>query len=311
MHSAPAAIKRTYTDGYQVGNSLLLQATAQAQHLHRTPTITGNSQKWTLSVWVKRVRNGSYDYFLSLGIDSSASEDYGFHPAYTGEDQIFLTSQLPSLNYRGYSDGEYRDTSDWMHIVIRRDASLATEDEKTQLFVDGQQISIGHDQFLSGTQMMSQLYKHKIGRNAQETASGWSDLYYAEYAFLDDQYLDPTEFGEWNSTYKTVWQPRDLLAGHISFGGQSYYLNFADEEDLGNDVSGLGNHWTSEGITSSNQRTDTPVNKNNTMNVYSVKPPSNSSSWFAKWGGLQHGSTPVLSAWFICLSHMSADRGKF
>ncbi|RCK36140.1 hypothetical protein TH9_05700 [Thalassospira xiamenensis] len=48
------------------------------------------------------------------------------------------------------------------------------------------------------------------------------------------------------------------------YGLQGWHLDFSDPLDLGKDVSGNGNHWSSVGLTVENQVTDTPTHSFNT-----------------------------------------------
>ena len=51
------------------------------------------------------------------------------------------------------------------------------------------------------------------------------------------------------------------------FGTNGYYLNYADSSDLGKDVSGKGNHWTSNNLAAEDQVPDSPTNNFSTMNA--------------------------------------------
>ena len=72
--------------------------------------------------------------------------------------------------------------------------------------------------------------------------------YLADTVFLDGVIKPVSDFGE---TKEQIWIPKDVsnTLSLSDFGTNGYYLNYADSSDLGKDVSGKGNHWTSNGLT--------------------------------------------------------------
>ena len=70
------------------------------------------------------------------------------------------------------------------------------------------------------------------------------------------------------------------------YGTNGFFLNFADSSDLGNDVSGNNNDYTSSGLTADDQMTDTPTNNYPTFN-----PLNNASQNLLKNGNRQITST--------------------
>tara|TARA_R100000805_G_scaffold14938_1_gene16647 strand:- start:429 stop:1331 length:903 start_codon:yes stop_codon:yes gene_type:complete len=86
----------------------------------------------------------------------------------------------------------------------------------------------------------------------------------AECVFIDGQALDPTSFGETDST-TGIWKPKKI-GGFSSAGDNSLYLDFKDSSNLGNDASGLNNDFTVNNLTSIDQTTDTCVENYATLN---------------------------------------------
>ena len=69
--------------------------------------------------------------------------------------------------------------------------------------------------------------------------------------------LGPTSFGEFDTT-TGIWKPKKI-GSFTSAGDNSFYLDFKDSSNLGNDASGLNNDFTVNNITSIDQTTDTCV----------------------------------------------------
>jgi len=85
------------------------------------------------------------------------------------------------------------------------------------------------------------------------------DSYMAETVMIDGTRLDASSFGEIDSTTNR-WIPKDVSG--LTFGTNGYYLDYADENDLGDDESGNGNDYAESGFDTtngSNQFYDTPT----------------------------------------------------
>ena len=87
--------------------------------------------------------------------------------------------------------------------------------------------------------------------------------YLAEVVYLDNQYLDHTSFGEFDDD-SGIWKPKDL--SDLTFGTNGFYLDFENSSNLGADVSGNGNNFTVNNLTSVDQSTDICTNNFATFN---------------------------------------------
>jgi hypothetical protein len=81
---------------------------------------------------------------------------------------------------------------------------------------------------------------------------------------IDGQALDPTSFGEFDED-TGIWKPIDVSG--LTFGTNGFYLDFENSGSLGADVSGNGNNFTVNNLTSIDQTTDTPTNNFCTMST--------------------------------------------
>ena len=90
-----------------------------------------------------------------------------------------------------------------------------------------------------------------------DSSPEYLSAYLAETVFIDGQALDPTSFGEFDTT-TGIWKPKKI-GSFTSAGTNSFYLDFKDSSNLGNDASGLSNNFTVNNLTSIDQSTDTCV----------------------------------------------------
>jgi hypothetical protein len=95
-----------------------------------------------------------------------------------------------------------------------------------------------------------------IGRLGAWTGAAFMDGYLAQVCMVSELALAPTDFGEFDNN--GIWRPIDITELDYS-GENSFLLDFAQSSDLGNDVSGNDNDFTSSGLDASDQMIDTPT----------------------------------------------------
>ena len=223
---------------------------------------TGDAKTWTISTWIKLQSAPSSDYrsIYSAAVNGSTNH----------VDQVRV---LPARTW-GYqrqggiggaliAEGNYvLTTNSWNHIVVAVDTTQGTDTNRTKLFFNGTQV----DDFLSGnanygTQNyvagIGQGRVQGIGKLVQGTFNTTIDAYMAEFIFVDGVQHAPTKFGKSSGG---SWVPIDPSEQNITFGTNGFYLNFAINDDLGNDVSGNNNDWTVNAMGTDHRVTDTPTN---------------------------------------------------
>jgi len=146
--------------------------------------------------------------------------------------------------------------------VVAVDTTQGTDTNRTKLFFNGTQV----DDFLSGNANygaqdyvagIGQGRVQGIGKLVQGTFNTTIDAYMAEFIFVDGVQHAPTKFGKSSGG---SWVPIDPSEQNITFGTNGFYLNFAINDDLGNDVSGNNNDWTVNAMGTDHRVTDTPTN---------------------------------------------------
>ena len=240
--------------GYTIDQSIRFNDN-DSPYLYRTPGSDGDTTAFTISAWVKRANITSL-MNIYCGYDSGG-------PA-SGELRL-NGSALQFYDNNGTGNGLltnalFRDPSAWYHIVAVWDTDNATSTDRLRLYVNGERIT----SFSSSTYPASGYATTYFNRAAYQqrigyTPSGggtYSDCYMAEYHFIDGQSLDPSSFGEVNAD-TGQWIAKEYSG---SYGTNGFYITGEDSADLGADYSGNGNDFTSSGLTSADQMSDSPTN---------------------------------------------------
>ena len=249
----------------QTAESSLIFNDDDSAYLSKTYSGTGNLRAYTFSCWVKLSHDssGGISTLLSAGSATTAGSDYttiGFG----GNKLLLIGGGTPYF----VSDASYMDTAAWYHIVLTWDSDNATADQRVRFYVNSYEITGTRSnpaQFTDsiGINESAATDVHGIGAHRyNNTEADIFDGYMAEATFIDGQVLDPTNFGEFD--LDGVWQPKDTSG--LTFGGNSFRLNFADSGDLGNDVSGANNDWTSNNLAADDQVIDIPSDNYATLN---------------------------------------------
>jgi hypothetical protein len=126
----------------------------------------------------------------------------------------------------------------------------------------------------------------------------------AEVVLIDGTALEPTSFGEFDED-TGIWKPIDVSG--LTFGTNGFYLDFENSGSLGADVSGNGNNFTVNNLTSIDQTTDTPTNNFATLN-----PIGNTNDQYANFseGNLKVAGNDGSNAGFIN-STIAPSQGKW
>jgi len=121
---------------YTISRSLRFRSSASA-YLNRTPSSTGNRQKFTYSVWVKRglLTTGTYYQLFGAGPTSGGNEGLFFDTTSGG---LYFT---PDASTAIVTSSVYRDPSAWYHIVLSVDTTQATSANREIIYVNGVQVT--------------------------------------------------------------------------------------------------------------------------------------------------------------------------
>ena len=251
--------------GYDVANSARFNS-GSSDYLSRTYSSDGNQRTWTFSAWLKRSYVGSTGNLIFTYQDpsSTARSDISF-----ANDKLYV-SWNPTGSSWFYANSSptrlFRDVSAWYHLVVACDTTQSTDTNRLKIYINGVQVgSDTHNTYPSQDQdtgFNKTGYVHEIGRYAH-AGSPHFDGYMAEVVMIDGSQLTPTSFGEFDED-SNIWKPIDVSG--LTFGTNGFYLDFENASSLGADVSGNGNNFTVNNLTSVDQSTDTCTNNFATWN---------------------------------------------
>ena len=255
------SIKET---GYNVANSLRFND-GSSDSLTKSFSGSGNRRTWTVSVWFKLSLIPPASRLFSIGNDASSDILSAF---FTSGDLRFENDESGSKTFEFRTDQVFRDPSAWSHLVFAVDTTQSTSSNRVKIYHNGSQItSFSTENYPS--QNSDTLWNHTtgsatIGARAASSSGTFFDGYMAEIVSIDGQQLDPTSFGEFDSDSPTIWKPKDVSG--LTFGTNGFHLDFENASSLGADVSGNGNNFTVNNLTSIDQTTDTCTNNYATLN---------------------------------------------
>jgi hypothetical protein len=226
---------------------------------HMTRTFgSGNQKVWTMSFWVKRANLGTGQRIISRRTGGgSTTATMGF---------LVTTDQFdfydPSNGGQLITDAVFRDSSAWYNFVINYEASNSIQSERLRIYVNGTRQTFTTNVAISDANgNFNAAVVHAIGKY-QYNNTEYLDGYLAEIVWIDGTALDPSSFGEYNSS--GIWIPKDVSS--LSFGTNGFHLKGEDSADLGNDSSGNNNDFTTSGLAAHDQVSDSPSNNFCTYN---------------------------------------------
>jgi len=253
--------------GYDVANSLRFD-NGSAQYLTRTCSAGSFNTKYTVSFWFKLTEDDdSIEQYIYMGGDQTTSNNSWIR-LNGGSRTLYLRSRTGGSNDIALiTNRVFRDPSAWYHIVYEIDTTLSTASDRVKLYINGVQETSFSTATYPAQNTTVKISNNgddmDIGRRTDGTPYSYFTLMLAEYCVLDGQALDQTSFGEFDED-TGIWKPINVSG--LTFGTNGFYLDFENSGSLGADVSGNGNNFTVNNLTSIDQTTDTPTNNYCTLN---------------------------------------------
>ena len=258
-----------FTDSHTVDNSARFDV-GGSDYLARTPSSNGSQTTWTQSLWIKRgILGGNFASIVTGYADAS---NYIWLLATDNTDAMHFQN-IDGGGYAGQfkTNQVFKNTQTWTHLVAVWDtASGGASADLVKLYVNGVRVTNWATSNAPSASQVSEINStsHSHQYNAYN-GTQFGDGYLAEVIFVDGYALDPSVFGQ-TDTSTGRWIPKEVTAatlnaaggGSSGFGTNGHYLNFADKNDLGNDVSGNNNDFTESGLDTtngSNQMYGTPT----------------------------------------------------
>jgi len=226
---------------------------------------SANTKTFTFSFWVKRsflgaVPSGSNQFPIGTYQDANnrislallSNNTFILYGEVGGSAKLYLATNRV-----------YRDTSAWMHFVCAVDTTQSTSSDRAKIYINGVEMtSLSSSTYPDQDQEL--IINTNIYLGTYDLTNNYYHGYLAEVVYVDGQALTPSTFAETN-TATGIWTPKKI--SHIAnAGSNTFYLDFKDSSNLGNDASGLSNDLTSTNLTSLDQTADTCVENYATLN---------------------------------------------
>ena len=260
----------------EVENSAVYNSSA-AQYLVRTFGTPTDQDVWTISMWLNfRLQNDGVNNYGIFGGAANNTDLCYYAPA---SGQILFAFSAAS---GGTIPPLLRDTVGWTHFVMKMSGtSITAYYNGVQVFTDTMTVSDWNSAVAC-----------EIGTYNNAGAGSRSSMYMAETVFIDGLALEPTSFGEYDTT-GLYWTPKSSTAiKALTFGNNGFYLDNTTNPQT--DASGKGNNFTNTNSVGTSKNTPTnliaKVNPLNIRNQTSLTPGtglvlSNGNMTFDKSGG--------------------------
>lgn len=235
--------------------------------LYRTNVASTDGKKETVSTWVKRCNLGTIQIIADGYFNSTNYNDMGFN----ANNKLWWTLYLGSSVINLVSTQVFRDVGSRYHLMFVKDTTEAVQADRVKVYCNGFEITAWDIRTCTlGLNATSGYIFNQAGivtRVGRYTAGGlYFDGYLSEYHAIDGQALTPSSFGQFKNG---IWIPKKYTG---TYGNNGVYFDFADSADLGNDVSGNNNDFTSSGLTSDDQVEDSPTNNYPTLSPLNTPP---------------------------------------
>jgi len=246
--------------GYEAANSLRFNDDS-SDSLSKSFGTPSSTTTWTISFWVKKCTNGSALNLSSQGVGTSNEDRIRF----TSGDALEWSVYKSSYKGRLVTNRLFRDNSAWYNIVCVWDTTNGTAGDRMRIYINGvEETSFSTD--TNPDQNETSNFNTSATNYIGSVGSGeFFDGYMTEVVFLDGTAVsNATSFGEFDSDSPNIWKPIDVSG--LTFGNNGFHLDFENSGSLGADVSGNGNNFTVNNLTSIDQSTDTCTNNFATLN---------------------------------------------
>jgi hypothetical protein len=199
---------------------------ANSRYLTRTPSVTGNRNKVTISFWAKFHRLDGSDEIISAG------DATNYFELYRETDNTIRFSVIPAGRYQGSPAYMIRDNSKFYHFVVAIDTTQATAGNRVKMWINGVERTLTT---AAGSTIVSQNANMFLNTSGSPMRIGqWvgdgsynANVYLADLFYVDGQQLTASAFGQTNSNGQWEPLPPATVRSNIgSFGTNGFYLPF-------------------------------------------------------------------------------------
>ena len=173
-------------------------------HFIRTPSAEGNRRRFTISLWTKRSKTGSYQAFIGPYADNTNRDTFRI------DDNDRLEFQSTGNSANAKTSARFRDTKSWYHFMVVADATRPSTTDRVKFYVNGELQSQSENNYSSSNIQFkyNDNVAHYVGSRG---ISGNYDLpyngYLSQYYFVDGAALVPSDFG-YTDARTGNWRPK-------------------------------------------------------------------------------------------------------
>ena len=246
--------------GYEVDYSCRFNS-ADSSYLIKTSGDAGTPKTWTIFMYCKRGIIGTLQQLMTVD-NGSDTNTVMFQFNTDDELRVYLLDTSTALTIDWKSTRVFRDPNAWYFFTFTMNTVPSTpifkvwnwNTEITAWDKSTADSLAQDDVFEIGTAGA----RYEIG-DFENGTGRFLDGYLAQCGYMDGTVVtSPSDGSLIELDSNGVYRP--LNVSGLDFGTAGHFLDFADDSDLGNDVSGNNNDFTSSGLADVDQMTDTPTN---------------------------------------------------
>ena len=224
--------------------------------LTRSIGSTGDRQKGTFSMWIKKSKTATEQVFYSHYQDASNF----LRARFNDTDTINVNVKLSGTDYFANTNAVFRDVGAFYHIVWAIDTTQATAADRYKVYVNGTQQTMASSNYPSQNENLIM----NISGDTQAVGAMNSGTYFdglmSYVAWTDGYTYAATDFGETDSS-SGIWKIK--TGPSVTYGTNGFFLKM-DTSSPGTDTSGNNNTFTAAGTPTLTQ--DNASNNFATMN---------------------------------------------
>ena len=189
-------------------------SSTRSTHLERTMGTPTNTDKWVFSGWCKQAK-GNYQEqsIFNAGLDGSGSGQGDIQ--WNASEQLYIYQYSGGYQYRYISNGKFRDTGAWYHVVVAVDTTQSTASNRVLAYINGELITswsteTDPTQDLDST-AINTACEHRIGNERDDSRE--FDGYLSEVHFIDGMSFFSYTSGTSNTSFNVPYLSINSISG--------------------------------------------------------------------------------------------------
>ncbi len=207
--------------------------------LTRSIGSTGDRQKGTFSMWIKKSKTATEQVFYSHYQDASNF----LRARFNDTDTINVNVKLSGTDYFANTNAVFRDVGAFYHIVWAIDTTQATAADRYKVYVNGTQQTMASSNYPSQNENLIMNISGDTQAVGAMNSSTYFDGLMSYVAWTDGYTYAATDFGETDSS-SGIWKIK--TGPSVTYGTNGFFLKM-DTSSPGTDTSGNNNTFTAAG----------------------------------------------------------------